>query len=101
MDKRWGVVSLCQKAGQLVSGEYATMEAIKADKAFLVLLATDASAGTKKRFGDKTGYRGIPVIEVGSRQELGQAIGKENRTSAAVIDQGFAESIRKKMEEIG
>ena len=48
MDKKWGLVSLCQKAGALVSGEYATMEAIKAGKAFLVLLAADASAGTKK-----------------------------------------------------
>ncbi len=99
MNKGWNMLSLCQKAGALVSGEFAVMEAIKKEKACLVLLAKDASANTKKRFYDKAGYRGIPVIEVGSRTELGRAIGKGERTSAAVMEKGFAESIRKKMEE--
>ncbi|RRD94007.1 50S ribosomal protein L7ae [Clostridiales bacterium COT073_COT-073] len=100
MNKKWGLLSLCQKAGALVSGEFATMEAIKSKKAWLVLLAKDASENTKKQFKDKAGYRGIPVLEIGSRQELGQAIGKGIRTSAAVTNKDFAESIRKKMEEI-
>lgn len=99
MNKKWNMLSLCQKAGALVSGEFATMEAIRAGKAFLVLLAQDASANTKKKFKDKANYRNIPLIEIGTRQEFGQAIGKGMRTSGAVIEAGFAQSIRKKMEE--
>ncbi|MDO4765760.1 MAG: ribosomal L7Ae/L30e/S12e/Gadd45 family protein [Eubacteriales bacterium] len=100
MNKQWGIIALCQKAGALVSGEFATMEAIKSGKAYLVLLASDASANTKKKFTDKANYREIPVLEIGSSEELGKAIGKGFRTSAAVIEPGFAQSIRRKMEEI-
>lgn len=100
MKNRYNLLSLCQKAGALVSGEFATMEAIKAEKACLVLVAEDASENTKKRFQDKANYRGIPVMITGKGEELGRAIGKSTRTSIAITDKGFAESIRKKMEEI-
>ena len=99
MNHKLQLLSLCQKAGALVSGEFATMEAIRSETACLVLIAEDASENTKKRCKDKANYRGIPVLEMGTREELGQIIGKGMRSSIAIIEKGFAESIRKKMEE--
>lgn len=42
-------VSLCRKAGQLVTGFDAVTESVYKGKAALVLLASDVSEGTKKR----------------------------------------------------
>lgn len=100
MNKGLGILSLCQKAGFVASGEFATMEAIKSGKAHLVIVAVDASENTKKKFLDKANYRGIPVLIVSTKEEIGTIIGKELRSSIAVTDKGFAESIKKKMEEI-
>lgn len=99
MNKKLGLLSLCQKAGALVSGEFAVMEAIKSEKAYLVMVANDASENTKKQFRDKAAYREIPLIETASCEELGHAIGKGIRSSIAIIDKSFAESIQRKMEE--
>ena len=44
------MLGLAAKAGKIVSGEFATEQAIKADKACLVVIAKDASDNTTKKF---------------------------------------------------
>ena len=49
MDSRiYQMLSLCQKAGKLVTGEFAAKEAVLNQTAYLVIVATDASNNTKK-----------------------------------------------------
>ncbi len=79
-------VSLAMKAGKLTSGETAVLDSVLKEKAKLVILASDASDNTKKRFHDKCAYRQIPVLEYGTRETLGHAVGKEMRSSMAVLD---------------
>ena len=98
MNKVFGLLGLAAKAGKLVSGEFAVEKAIKGGKAFLVILAEDASENTKKHFCDMCGYRKIPVRFLGSKEELGRCIGKEFRANVALLDAGFAESIVKKTD---
>ena len=100
LNKVLSLLGLACRAGYVVSGEYATESAIKSGKAKICVLAEDASDNTKKHFHDKCSYYGVPVIEAGTKEELGKAIGKEFRASSTVTDKSFAEGLLKKYEEI-
>lgn len=94
----FGALGLAAKAGKIVSGEFSVEKMIKARCAFLTLVAEDASENTKKHFSDMCAYRNIPLRILGSKEELGKCIGKEFRASLAVTEQGFAESIKNKID---
>ena len=96
-NKIYSSLGLCMRAGKLKSGEFAVLEAIRHNKAKLVIISEDASDNTKKMFGDKCSYYNVPVEFFGNKEELGHAIGKEVRTSLAITDEGFAQSIRKNL----
>ena len=89
-----GMVSLCMRAGRIVSGEQAVLTAIRRGTARLVILDASASANTKKMFGDSCAYYGVERVEA-PEEALGTAIGKPGRKVAAVTDEGFAASILK------
>ena len=88
-------------AGKLVSGEFCTEREVKSGKAALVLVADDASDNTKKRFKNMCDFYKVPIYFYKDKDTLGHAIGKEFRASLAVLDQGFAGSIRKHLETEG
>lgn len=92
-------LGLAQKAGKVVSGEFATEKGIKEGKAALVLVSEDASANTKKLFSNACAFYKVPVYFYGNKYELGHAIGKEMRASLAITDEGFAKSLIKYLEE--
>lgn len=94
------MLGMATKAGYVVSGEFACETAVKSMKAHLVIVPKDASSNTKKLFSNKTTYYEIPYIEFGTKDELGHAIGKDMRSSVAVMNEGFAKAILSKMEEI-
>ncbi|MBR6228206.1 MAG: ribosomal L7Ae/L30e/S12e/Gadd45 family protein [Eubacterium sp.] len=85
------------RAGKLVSGEFMTEQAIRDGKAELVIIAMDASEGTKKKFTDSCRYYRVPILYVYDKETLGQSIGKRERASIAILDRGFAGSIRKRI----
>ncbi|MEE3467460.1 MAG: ribosomal L7Ae/L30e/S12e/Gadd45 family protein [Eubacterium sp.] len=91
-----GTLGLAMKAGRLVSGEFMTERAIRDGEAKLVVVAGDASPGTKKKFTDSCTYYQVPIIITADKETLGRSLGKEYRASLAVIDEGFATSIRNK-----
>ncbi|NSL51143.1 YlxQ family RNA-binding protein [Calidifontibacillus erzurumensis] len=96
-DKRWmSLLGLCNRAGQLISGEELVVREIRKGKAKLVILSNDASANTAKKISDKCQYYQVPLKKVNDRFTLGQAIGKDTRVVVAVLDDGFA----KKLEEL-
>ena len=51
-DKVLSMLGIAAKAGKIVSGEFATENAVKSAKAFLVVTAADASENTKKNNSD-------------------------------------------------
>lgn len=104
MDKKISnkILSLCglaTKAGKVVSGEFSTEKAVKQKNAFLVIVADDASDNTKKEFRDMCSYYHVPVYFFSEKEELGHAIGKEFRASLAILDEGFANNIKKHFEQ--
>ena len=89
------LLGLAIRGRNLVSGEFQTENAVKDGSAMLVIVAKDASANTKKLFTDKCSFYEVPVLEYGTKIQLGQAIGKELRSSLAVCDAGLAQAIEK------
>lgn len=100
LNKVASYIGLCTKAGRSTSGEFAVEQAIKDGKAFIVIMATDASENTKKKFRDKCQYRNVPLIEWGDKYTLAKTVGKEVRAVVAILDEGFAQNILKNLEVI-
>ena len=92
------LISLATKAGRTVSGEFATEKETKSGKAWLVIVANDASDNTKKKFKNMCDFYEVPICFYGDKDTLGHAMGKEFRASLAVTDGGFAKGIMKHLE---
>ena len=89
------LLSLSQRSGRIVSGEFMTQKAVKSRQACLVILAADASENTKKKFQNMCTFYRTPVIELSDMDTLGHCIGRSVRSSLAVLDEGFAKAILK------
>ena len=98
--KELSLLGLATKAGKVVSGEFATEKAVKGRTAYLVLIAEDASENTRKKFRDMCTYYKVPFYNIGSKEELGTAIGKDYRASLGVTDENFAVAMVKKLENM-
>ena len=96
MDRLKGMLSLAAKAGKIVSGETAVRDAIKKNKAVLLLAEKNASANTQDRMGKLSAAYDLPLIQV---ENLGQGIGHPDRTMAALCDKGFGDAVRKIYEQ--
>ena len=98
-DKVFSLLGLATKAGKVVSGEFSVENAVKSGEAALVILAGDSSENTSKKFKDKCKFYNIPIRFYGTKDALGAAMGKESRATAAVMDEGFANTILRRLEE--
>lgn len=87
------MLSLCQRAGKILTGEDTVEINIKSGDALLVIIADDASENTKNKFENKCKYYNIPYYIYSTKEELSSCIGKYNRSVYAIIDKGFAEKI--------
>lgn len=99
--KTYQMLGLCQRARLLVSGEFPVKQAVLSEKAYLVIVTTDASDNTKKLFKDKSAYRNIKYVEWGTREAMGQILGKEQRVAVAILDEKFANKISALIENAG
>lgn len=99
-NKIFSMLGLATRSRNIVSGEFMTEKSVKSHQAVLVLVATDASDNTKKMFRNMCDFYEVPYYEYGTKEELGHCMGKGIRSSLAVIDQGFANSIIKNLEEV-
>ena len=92
------MLSLCQRAGKLVSGELSCEKALQNKTALLIIIAEDSSNNTKEKFTNKAFYYNIPVVLAGTKEELGKSIGKDFRAVIAVCDENFAVKINELLE---
>ena len=91
------MIGLAAKAGKVVSGEFAVEKAVKEGRARLVVIASDVSENTRKMFRNMCEYYQVPLETYAEKETLGHGIGKMMRASIAVLDQGFADAVRKQM----
>lgn len=98
MNKIYSLLGLAARSRNVVSGEIATEKAVKTGSAVLVIVSKDASDNTIKMFRNMCDFYKVPFFQYGTKEELGHAMGKEMRSSLAVTDNGFAQSIKKHLE---
>jgi len=99
-NKIYSMLGLAMKAGKLITGSDVCERMIKSGKTVLVILASDCSEGTCKKFKDMCTYRNIPIRIFGDKQSLGKYTGKNERVVLALSDKGFSEVIGKMIDEI-
>jgi len=98
--KIWSMLGLAKRAGRVETGSLPVEKCIKAYRAFLVVVAADASDRTKKDLRNMCGFRDIELAEFGTKEALGHALGAgAERSAAAVTDEGLAARIQKMIEE--
>lgn len=98
-NKVTSLLGLATKAGKISSGEFMTEKMVKAGKAYLVMVADDASDNTKKKFENMCEFYEVPICFFSEKESLGHAMGKELRASLAVVDEGFAKAIKKQLAQ--
>lgn len=97
-DKVLSMLGIAAKSGSVASGEFSTEKAVKTGNAYLVIVADDSSANTKKHFSDMTDFYEVPVFFYSDKESLGHAIGKEFRASLAITDENLAKAVIAKLQ---
>ncbi len=95
MDRVLSFLGIAQRAGKVQSGGYLTEKAIKAGQAGLVIIASDAGPNTSETIQNKCTFYKVPCCFYGTKEALGHAIGRDERSCVAICDRGIAKSIEK------
>lgn len=101
MEKRiGGYLALAAKAGAVVSGGEAVERSLKGSTSpRLLLLTTDISPAIGERLRGMAERAGVQVVQVLSKDKVGQLLGKESdRSAVAVLTDGFARSLQRDIE---
>lgn len=70
-DRVLSMLGIAAKAGSVASGEFSTEKAVKEGRAYLVIVAQDASDNTKKMFRNMTDFYQVPMYEYSDKEMLG------------------------------
>ena len=92
MNRMLNMLGLCMRAGKIISGEKACVQAVRAGGACVVVLDKAAAKNATKAVTDACTYHEVPLI-FAPEGELGFAIGKPGRMVAAITDPSMAERI--------
>ena len=96
-DKVLSLLGMAQKAGRISGGSFQVSESVKSGSASLVIIASDISEGSEKKYRDMCSYYEIPLYKYSDMDSLGHAIGKEYRAAVSVNDAGFAKGLMKQL----
>ena len=96
--KLLSMLSICQKAGKIASGDFAVEKALQERNALYVIIANDASENTKKKFENKAFYYKVESVIYGEKEQLSHCIGKFDRAVFAILDEGFCKKIKQYIE---
>jgi len=88
------LLSLCKRAGKLSTGEFSCEKALQRDKCRFLIIATDASENTIKKFSNKALYYEVDFKIYETREELSKSIGEANRVVISINDENFANKIK-------
>jgi len=99
------LLGLCRISQSAKTGEEKAEAAIRNGTAQLVILSSDASANTRKKFHDKCSFYKVAIMDSPyTKEAIGQAMGQSPRSVVAVTSEGLArkltETINQTMGEI-
>lgn len=90
-------LGLVNRTGRLVSGFEKTRSALKSGKVRALIMAEDAAEGGRSKICSGLGnvLEKLPVIDMFTRDELGQTLGLSNAVHVALLSGGMTESFLK------
>ena len=95
MKNKTGLLTMCKKAGRLVSGMDMAKDACRNGTAFAVFAASDLSEKSLKEIKFHCDQGGVPLYPAGmTMDEIGTVLGKRSGI-IAVTDKGFAKGLTK------
>lgn len=94
-NKVYGLLGISMKAGKLTYGTDSTMDMLSKRKIKLIIVAKDSSERTIKHFKDKCKENKVLFYIFGSKEEISNAIGQNNKTVIGIRDINLAEAIKK------
>lgn len=101
-DRVFGMIGLAARAGKIVSGSDAVTGAIRSGSVELLIITKDISKNSlEKILKNIPADKEITCYSFGTSDRLGSALGKPDRTVAAITDKSFAEGISAILEKIG
>ena len=97
-DKALGLLGLMRRAGAIELGEDNSVLTVKAGKAKLLLLSSDASDAAVRKAEGMCFGRSVQLVPVHyTREELGLSLGVKSCAMAAVTDIGFSNALMKEL----
>lgn len=97
-------LGIVRKANRIAIGEEFTGATVRAGKARIIILASDASDNARKRAENFAGAGKIPLVEIPyTKNEIGSVLDRASPAMAAVTDIGLASAFieRLKLEAPG
>ncbi len=94
-EKFFRMLGLAARMRGIAFGEGAAKDAIRSGKAGLVIVASDASDNTKKKFRNSSEFYSVKLIEYSDKLTLGKYTGREFAVVLAITNQGIAEELQK------
>lgn len=94
-DKIANLLGLAFRARKIVCGDFAAEKYLKNRGVPMLFLASDGGADNTAKYRRLAERKGIPVIDIFSKEELGSAVGKTQNVVVLLTDAGFAEAINK------
>ena len=88
------ILSLASRAGKLTSGGESVEKSLQSGDCELIIMSTEASENTVKKFINKCHYYGKDVITCGTTDQISKTIGRNARVVVSVNDAGFAKLLR-------
>ena len=90
-EKILNLLGMMRRANAIIIGEDKAAEAVRAGKAKLLLLSSDASANAGRKAENLVNGRNVQMLHLPfDREELGGALGVGGCSMSAVTDLGFA-----------
>ncbi len=96
-NKVYGLLGICAKAGDIVSGTDITIEMVEKKKAKLVIVAQDCSEKTIKNMRFVCEKHNVPIYVFGTIDNISKSIGKSNRGIIGIKNENLAKEIINKI----
>ena len=93
--KIYNYVGLAQKAGKVKAGDMLSLDALNKGNVRLMIAAKDLAPKVEQELKEALVKDNIPVIVLGTKLELGLAVGKSHRGLVAILDEGFTKAMVK------
>ena len=95
INKVYGLLGLCSRAGKIVSGMEAVSDEVRRNKVKLLIVSEDASKKTIENIKYLAEKKNVKMVVIGNIENNSKAIGKENRAIIGVKDKNIADGIIK------